>query len=85
MGHTDPVPELPEVQALTGFLRERLVGCVLTRLDVSAGGSLAAAIALLLHQLTLLGQIVLHAAWLASALAVTARRADTPESGRPRQ
>jgi formamidopyrimidine-DNA glycosylase len=30
------VPELPEVEALAGFLRERLVGCVVTRVDVGA-------------------------------------------------
>jgi formamidopyrimidine-DNA glycosylase len=30
------VPELPEVEALAGFLRERLVGCAVTRVDVGA-------------------------------------------------
>jgi hypothetical protein len=39
--------------------------------DVTGGGSLAPTAALLLHQLTLLGQVGLHAAWLSSALAVT--------------
>jgi formamidopyrimidine-DNA glycosylase len=30
------VPELPEVEALAGFLRERLVGCAVSRVDVGA-------------------------------------------------
>jgi formamidopyrimidine-DNA glycosylase len=30
------VPELPEVEALVGFLRERAVGCVVARVDVAA-------------------------------------------------
>jgi formamidopyrimidine-DNA glycosylase len=30
------VPELPEVEALAGFLRERLVGCAVARVDVGA-------------------------------------------------
>jgi formamidopyrimidine-DNA glycosylase len=30
------VPELPEVEALVGFLRERSVGCVVARVDVAA-------------------------------------------------
>jgi formamidopyrimidine-DNA glycosylase len=34
VGHTDVVPELPEVEALAGFLRERLVGCAVSRVDV---------------------------------------------------
>jgi formamidopyrimidine-DNA glycosylase len=34
VGHTDVVPELPEVESLAGFLRERLVGCALARVDV---------------------------------------------------
>jgi hypothetical protein len=46
--------------------------------DVTAGGSLPAAAALLLHQLTLLAQIGLHAAWLSSLLAATPERVDGP-------
>jgi hypothetical protein len=42
--------------------------------DVTAGGSLAPTAALLLHQLALLGQVGLHAAWLSSALAATTQR-----------
>ncbi len=34
--HTGPVPELPEVEALAGFLRERAVGRVIARIDVGA-------------------------------------------------
>jgi formamidopyrimidine-DNA glycosylase len=34
--HTGPVPELPEVEALAGFLRERAVGRVVARIDVGA-------------------------------------------------
>ena len=34
--HTGPVPELPEVEALAGFLRERAVGRVVARVDVGA-------------------------------------------------
>ncbi|HET8616359.1 MAG TPA: DNA-formamidopyrimidine glycosylase family protein [Actinomycetales bacterium] len=30
------MPELPEVEALVGFLRERAVGCVVARVDVAA-------------------------------------------------
>jgi formamidopyrimidine-DNA glycosylase len=30
------MPELPEVEALVGFLRERTVGCVVDRIDVAA-------------------------------------------------
>jgi formamidopyrimidine-DNA glycosylase len=30
------MPELPEVEALVGFLRERTVGCVVARVDVAA-------------------------------------------------
>ena len=33
---TGPVPELPEVEALAGFLRERAVGRVVARVDVGA-------------------------------------------------
>jgi formamidopyrimidine-DNA glycosylase len=33
---TGGVPELPEVEALVGFLRERAVGCVVARVDVAA-------------------------------------------------
>ena len=33
---TEAVPELPEVEALTGFLRERAVGRVVARVDVGA-------------------------------------------------
>ena len=36
MGHDGPMPELPEVEALAGFLRERLVGCAVARVDVAA-------------------------------------------------
>lgn len=43
-------------------------------LDVTTGGSLAPAAALLLHQLALLAQVGLHAAWLSGALAATAPR-----------
>jgi len=48
--------------------------------DVTAGGSLAPAAALLLHQLALLAQVGLHAAWLSSALTVTAPRRDQATS-----
>jgi formamidopyrimidine-DNA glycosylase len=34
--HTGSVPELPEVEALAGFLRERAVGRVIARIDVGA-------------------------------------------------
>jgi formamidopyrimidine-DNA glycosylase len=34
--HTGPVPELPEVEALAGFLRERLIGCAVARVDIGA-------------------------------------------------
>src|SRR5919206_501369 len=34
--HTGAVPELPEVEALAGFLRERAVGRVVARVDVGA-------------------------------------------------
>ena len=36
MHHTGPVPELPEVEALATFLRERLVGRVVARVEVGA-------------------------------------------------
>lgn len=45
--------------------------------DVTAGGSLAPAAALSLHQLAILAQIGLHAAWLSSALAATAPPRDS--------
>ncbi len=35
-GQTDPMPELPEVQALATFLTERVVGRVVARVDVGA-------------------------------------------------
>jgi formamidopyrimidine-DNA glycosylase len=35
-GYREVVPELPEVEALAGFLRERLVGCAVARVDVGA-------------------------------------------------
>ena len=34
--HTGPVPELPEVEALVGFLAERALGRVVARVDVAA-------------------------------------------------
>jgi hypothetical protein len=33
---TDSMPELPEVEALAGFLRERVVGHAIARIDVLA-------------------------------------------------
>jgi len=36
LGHTGRVPELPEVEALAAFLRERAVGRVVARVDVAA-------------------------------------------------
>ena len=35
-GQTEPVPELPEVEALAGFLREQAVGRTVARVDVAA-------------------------------------------------
>jgi DNA-formamidopyrimidine glycosylase len=34
--HTGPVPELPEVEALAGFLREHALGRAVTRMDVAS-------------------------------------------------
>ncbi len=36
LGHTNAVPELPEVEALAAFLRERAVGHFVARIDVAA-------------------------------------------------